>query len=314
VLKTYDDGTSDAQTIVANDRKAEGQVFGFLSVLSTTNQILAPLANKQKIPLVYTDLSANTGKTLKYAFPAWPYLTTEAAILPSYIRYDLKGLNEKIGVSYDDDATAIAAEGVFLTDAANEGLNVVGEESVQTNQSSCTTEDTALQSEGAQIVVQINGPISGGCMLSGATSVGFSPTWTGLGSLVESSALPEIAGAAANGVTAITGFTSLETPAGKSFVSLVNKFLPGTSYNSNSLAFYGSAELLIHGLKLAGKNLTRASFVTAMDTIKNWSSGYQSPATFSATNRSGPQSVAVAQVVNGNWVTTDPTWRTTFKP
>ena len=93
------------------------------------------------------------------------------------------------------------------------------------------------------------------------------------------------------------------------------KFLPGVQYNSNSLAFYGSAQLLFRGLRVTGKKLTRTSFVNAMNTkIKNFSSGYTPPVTFSATNRNGPQSVAVAQVVNGAFVTIDPAWKTNFIP
>ena len=237
VLKTYDDGTSDAQTIIANHRKAQSQVFAYMTVLSTTNEILAPIANKAKVPLIYTDLPASIGKGLKYAFSAWPYLTTEAAIMPSYIVYSLKGLQKKIGVVYEGSTTAISAEKVFVADAANAGLNVVVEQPVVSNQATCTTQDTNLQSAGVQIVVLISGPIADICMLRDAATLGYAPTWTGLGSLVESSAVAAGAGAAANGLTVLSPFTTVETPARETFCGSHGEVSSRRSVQQQQLGF-----------------------------------------------------------------------------
>jgi hypothetical protein len=57
------------------------------------------------------------------------------------------------------------------------------------------------------------------------------------------------------------------------------------------LAGYGFAQPMIEGLKRAGPNLTRESFVKAMESIKDWKDSLFFSVTFTPTDRQGNNSV-----------------------
>jgi branched-chain amino acid transport system substrate-binding protein len=65
---------------------------------------------------------------------------------------------------------------------------------------------------------------------------------------------------------------------------------------------YTAAELTIQALKNAGKDLTVDSFVTGMESIKNWQDKFGAPPmTFSATKHQGSNEAFLCQVQGGHW-------------
>jgi branched-chain amino acid transport system substrate-binding protein len=65
---------------------------------------------------------------------------------------------------------------------------------------------------------------------------------------------------------------------------------------------YTAAELTVQALKNAGKDLTVDSFVTGMESIKNWQDKFGAPPmTFSATKHQGSNESFLCQVKGGHW-------------
>ena len=54
---------------------------------------------------------------------------------------------------------------------------------------------------------------------------------------------------------------------------------------------YGSVNTFVEGLKRAGRNLTRESFIAALETLKDFPSGAYAPVTFSSTDHDGVQGI-----------------------
>jgi branched-chain amino acid transport system substrate-binding protein len=71
---------------------------------------------------------------------------------------------------------------------------------------------------------------------------------------------------------------------------------------------YTGAELVVQALKNAGKDLTADSFVSGMESIKDWHDIFGSPAmSFSATKHQGSNESFLCVVKNGHWVPVDQT-------
>lgn len=211
VLKTYDDAGSDANTIAANHRRARDEVFAYISYISTTNEILAPLANKDGVPILYGNIPEELGQTLRYGFAGIPYWATQARIMPSFIANRLDGSDKRIGVTFEDSQTAINAKDIFKSEAAQAGLDVVFEQPVQANQSTCANEVANLQSNRVELVVMIHGPFAAICMQRDAQALGYDATWTGMGSVLQTNTLPPATGGGADGMSVLASITTLET-------------------------------------------------------------------------------------------------------
>lgn len=317
VLKSYDDAGGDAQVVAANHRRGRDQAFAYLSLASVTNEILAPLADRDGVPTIVGNIPGDLARSLRYVFAAYPYITTQAAIMPSYIVNRLNGSDKRIGVVFENSQTALGGKDTFKTHAARAGLNVVAEQPVQPNQSTCTNEVTNLQSRDVELVVMINTTLAAICMLRDARTLGYRPVWTGLGSLMQSNAVPKASAGAAEGMTLLSSYTTLETPAGRHYSAMVRKYHPdlNAAEDDVGLFVYGQGRLLIQALLEAGPDLSRERFVETMETrITGFDSGYLPPPKFGPGDRSAPQAVAVVGCCNNNdnWKTTDPTWRGRF--
>ncbi len=77
---------------------------------------------------------------------------------------------------------------------------------------------------------------------------------------------------------------------------------PQHPLNRYSLYGYVFGRLVIEGLSRAGKNLTRESFVDAMETIRNWDSGGILPAvTFSKSNHHAQRAGFICELKEGKF-------------
>jgi branched-chain amino acid transport system substrate-binding protein len=80
------------------------------------------------------------------------------------------------------------------------------------------------------------------------------------------------------------------------------KTLYGKDPNFAAQIGYTAAELTIQALKNASKDLTADSFVTGMESIKNWQDKFGAPPmTFSATKHQGSNESFLCQVQGGHW-------------
>ena len=69
--------------------------------------------------------------------------------------------------------------------------------------------------------------------------------------------------------------------------------------NRYSLYGYFFAKLFVEGLKKAGKNVTRESFIAALEGIQNWESGIAPAVSFSATDHLAQNSGFMVEVRQG---------------
>jgi ABC-type branched-subunit amino acid transport system substrate-binding protein len=314
-LLTYDDGTSNASTIQANEKRAKDESFVLLSIVSESNVVLGPLADQHRVPALLGNIDEKVALPLKYAFALPTYWARQAKILPSFIRKDLKGANKRIGVVYEGTSTAKGAKDAFKAQAKKEGLTVVFEQPIAQNQSTCANEVSNLQAHQVQLVYMMNGPLGAICMLRDARAVAYNPTWTGVGLSWEFNIVASASGGTANGIRTINSFTTLDTPAGQHYLKVMREHDVPSDVNDDIIMLgYGLARTLVEALRRTGPDLTREAFVNTMETkMEGYNSGYYPPHHFGVDNRSGGNAVAVSQCcTDGQWTTPNPAWRTGF--
>ena len=91
------------------------------------------------------------------------------------------------------------------------------------------------------------------------------------------------------------------TPEMKAFADKYRK-LYGKDPNFAAQFGYMAAQLVVQGLKNAGKDLTTDSFIAGMEQIKDWHDIFGSPAmNFSATKHQGSNESFLCVVKNGHW-------------
>ncbi|MCA1842680.1 MAG: ABC transporter substrate-binding protein [Actinobacteria bacterium] len=316
VLKTYDDGTANAGTIQTEAKRAKEESFALMSVVSESNAVLAPLADKYGVPTVVGNIDEKVALPLTQVFPVLPFWSRQARILPGFIQNVLGGSGKRIGIVYEGTSTAIDAKNVFKVKAKEVGLNVVFEQPIAQNQSACANEVANLQSQRVEVVFMMNGPLGAICMLRDAKALGYKPTWTGVGISWEANVVATASGGGAEGIRKLTAFATLDTGAGRHFSEVMRRAAPdsGAADDDIMLLMYGMLQPLLEGLRRAGPDLTREGYVHTFETSMNgYDSGYMPPPTFGPRDRSGPRAVGVvACCTNGRWATPQTGWRESF--
>jgi len=316
IVKYYDDGTANASTIQAEEKRAKDEVFALTSFVGESNVVLAPLADRHKVPVVIGNIDRKVALPLKYAFPVYAYWAHQATILPSFIKNVLGGGSKKIGIVYEGTSTAIDAKNAFKDKAKELSLNVMFEQPIAQNQSTCANEVSNLQARGVELVFMMNGPLAGICMLRDARALGYKPMWTGVGVSWGFNVVAQASGGSADGIRVLRSTPTLESPEGRHFQEVMQKYAPNSGADSDDIVLvaYALLRTFIEALRRAGPDLTREGFVHTWETSMNgYESGYLPPPTFGPGNRSGPLVVGVAACcTNGRWTTPQPGWRAEF--
>ena len=317
VAKYYDDGTANASTIQVEEKRAKDEAFQLVSIVGESNVVLAPLADKHKVPLVIGNIDQKVALPLTNVFALYPYWAYQAgAILPSFVKNVLVGGAKKIGVVFEGTSTAGDAKNAFKAKAKEAGLNVIFEQPIAQNQSTCANEVSNLQAHGVELVVMLNGPLGGICMLRDARALGYKPTWTGVSPSWGFNVVAEASGGGADGIRMLRATPTGESPEGRHFSELMRQAAPNSGAENDDLLliFYAVLRSVIEGLRRAGPDLTRESLVQTWETKMNgYESGYLPPPTFGRGNRSGPLVVGVAACcTDGKWTTPQQGWRAAF--
>jgi hypothetical protein len=316
IMKTYDDGTANASTIQAEEKRARNESFALLSGVGETNVVLAPLADQHKIPLIVANIDEQVALPLKTVFAVTAYWRRQAMILPSFIKNQLGGSGKRIGIVYEGTSTAKNAKEAFKVKARELGLDVVFEQPIAQNQSACANEVANLKSQRVDLVFMLNGPLGATCMLRDARALGYKPTWTGVGLSWNFNVVATASGGAADGARTLATGATLDSPAGRRYVAFARKYMANSGAEDDDLLLlgYGFTLSFIEGLRRAGPNLSREGFVQTFETKMNdYDEGFFPPPTFGPGNRSGPMAVGVtACCTNGRWTTPQPGWKAAF--
>lgn len=306
----YDDGY-DPPRCLANTQKliVEDQVFALFSYVGTPTTVkILPLIEQAQIPLLGIFSGANAFRE--------PFNRYIINIRASYyqetkevVRHFVEDLGfSRIAVFYQYDAYGF--DGLKGTELAlrNYDLAPVARGSYTRGTKNIEEGLEAIMESQAEAVIMIGTYDACAKFIKSARSRGFSPVFHNV-SFVGSEELARILGEDGEGVIisqVVPPPDSLESQAllwgVVEYLEQQRRYFPEDQPNLVGLEGYINAKVLVEGLRRAGRNLSRAKFIDAIQSIQNYSLGIANTLSFSPTNHQGLERVYFTIIENGRLV------------
>jgi len=278
-------------------------VFALADDLGTANNEAAlPFITREGVPLVYpaTGSSAMSNPFHEYLFAMQVSYTIEGKVLTDYAVKTLHA--KKIGVFYQNDDFGQEGLNAVTARAKQDGASVVDAEPYELTQADLSAQALKLKSAGVDAVIMYAVPTPAITFMTTARTVGLKAKILSSDTALDPS-IVKAAGPAAEGVyfDSYADLPSANTPGGALFRSIVAKYGDSTTTPANS-TFVGagllSGDIFVEGLKRAGKNLTRQSFISALETLHNFRPA-GSNITYTPRNHAGIRGAYMVEVKNG---------------
>jgi ABC-type branched-subunit amino acid transport system substrate-binding protein len=125
-----------------------------------------------------------------------------------------------------------------------------------------------------------------------AQSQGYHPTWFGLGSYWNYNMTLQSAGMAMDGAITFSPWASIDSAAAAQWRQIYAQYNNGAQADDVGLVIFGLGEFLVTALKSAGQNLSRASFIAAVNHLSE-NVPFWVPISYTPSNHLGPTTVAV---------------------
>jgi branched-chain amino acid transport system substrate-binding protein len=282
-FEILDDSYDPSKTVpLAQQLVEKDKVFAVFGSLGTAPTLATwGYLNSHKVPqaLVATGDSYWGFSHAKYPWTiGWqPDYPGEAKLYGKYIAANMP--NAKIGVLYQNDAYGKNYYAGLRVGLGSKKGSIVDAESYDATNPSVTQQILALKSKGADTFVVFATPTPTITALATATKVGWSPTATFINNVSANRLFLLAAAAAGAKVDGIisTNYTASSTtqpnlPGVKLATALVNQYAPALQQSfargdANIMYGFGVAWTFVYALQHAGKNLTRASLMTALHNL-----------------------------------------------
>lgn len=281
-------------------------VFCFISNMGTACvNAQVPILTENKIPLIGPTTS---GKFLndppkRYIFPTLMNYEQSGASIIQFIHQVLKRPNAKIALIGSESLGPLVQSGI-QEELKKTGSSLVSNATFQNNEIDFSSHVLNAQKENPDVVILVGIYGQTGKLVLEMNKRGWKPTCIVNASSADPKLL-ELAGQAMEEIYVQMNFTMYtdDTPSVIEYRKTVEKYSPGAKLSNFGMwGGYASAELLIDGLKKAGKDLTREKLVEAMETIKNFRTDILPPITYGPGNRTGGPGAFYTKVENGKFV------------
>ena len=274
VLKSLDDGY-EATRAAANTKTLVGEdVFALLGYVGTpTSEASKPIFTEARVPFI----GAFTGAELlrspfnRYIFNVRAsYYQETDAIVNLLARLDMK----RIAVFYQNDSYGKAGLAGVERAMEKRGIAIAALGTVERNTVDVAAAVKTIAAKDPQAVIMISAYKSVGAFVKEMKKVNSNPQFMNV-SFVGSKALAKELGAEGVGV-GIAQVVPFPWNIGTPVVRDYQKHLApagADEFNFGSLEGYIAARIFVEGLRRAGNQPTRESFVNALETLRNFDVG-----------------------------------------
>ena len=274
-MRTLDDGYEPDRCKANTEKLIKEDVFGLIGYVGTPTCVAAlPLISDAKIPFFGPFTGA---EALREPFNKWvfhlraSYYDETGLIVKQLTSLGLK----KIAVFYQNDAYGKAGlEGVKRA-LKPLGLEPIALGTVERNTVDVAKAVAEITPKMPDAIVQISAYKSCAAFIREARKSGYGGTFFNV-SFVGTQALADELGREGRGimVSQVMPFPfSTTTPISREYLDAVGKAGPEAQPNYSSMEGYLSAKVFAEGLRRAGRNPTRDSLVSALESIQNASFG-----------------------------------------
>jgi len=300
-----DDAYEAAKTVpIVKKLVEQDKVFCVVGGIGTApNQAVLDYLVQNKVP----NIAPSTGSTIltlppkSQTFGLLTNYTIESTILTNYAADELKA--KKIAIFYQDDAFGKEGLNGIKAAAKAKNLEVTGEVSYQTTDKDYSPQALKLQQTGVDTVIFWSVPAPTAGLLKEIEKLAWKPKMV-MTAVLNDPQLIKLAGTAVEG--AYTGswtpdIDNTSDPKTVRYLDFMKKYAPNEPIGSFSEWAVAEGDVLVEGLKRAGKDLSREGLIKGLESLKNWNEGLANNVTYSADSRLGQTALYLLQVKNGKW-------------
>ncbi len=278
----------------------------------TASMQIAPFAMTHKLPYMFPHTGLVDTDDARYVFTSFPHYDGETRMMYRYLARD-RGM-KRIGILYDPNAYGRFFRDKLRALAVTDGYAVAGEEAVeQTLPTDLTAQMQRLRETKPDAIVMALYPPQAKRVMEAKARLDWKDVrMVSTGPLTDEEYL-NVPGGYAEGTLGLCYYpdpNQSDAPGIAAYRRLMARYFPDEKLNRYSLYGYAFGQMVAEGLRRAGPNPSRESFIDAMETIKNWDSGgILPPVTFSKTNHHAQQAGFVCElrqsrfVPLGGWIT-----------
>ena len=305
---TEDHQYNPQKAVVAAKKLIEkDQVFCLYNVIGTSPaEAIRPILEESGVPLIApatnsSTMSDMTRPAAKYIFHTDAGYDLQTRVLIDYIMES--NPNAKIGFAYqDDDYGANALLG--CAEAEEKHGITVQKESFQRGATDFVGQTSNFMKGGATDVIIggiVREPVT---IMKTAQAIGYKARFYGLGPTVDPR-VAMLAGEAGEGF--IAAYWAYYPDSDESGPTLYRELCEKNNVPEKMRGpyhYYGfaTANVLVEGLRKAGRYPTRERLVSGLESLKNWNNGAFPPITYSRNDHAGVESVILLQLQGGKQV------------
>lgn len=292
----------------------EDQVFGLFSYVGTPTTVkILPLVEEAKVPLLgmFTGANALREPFLPYVINVRASYYQETGAAVSHLVQDL-GL-KRIAVFYQYDAFGF--DGLTGTELALKhfGLEPVARSSYVRGTHDINEGLERIMESGAQAVVMIGTSDPCASFIRQALNKKFAPIFYMVSFVGAKELSRHLMQTDTRNVSVLMSQVvpppkdsrGAVTESAEEFVRLLHKHFPGEEPNFVGFEGYINAKVLVEGLRRAGRNLTRQSFLEAIESMSEYSLGSDVRLSFGPTDHQGLDNVSFTRLREGSFVLMD---------
>jgi len=284
----YDDGYKP-QNAVGNTKRLveQDKVFAILASQGT-GPVMATVKylTQNKVPLLFPfqGVPLSGQKTIFTSFTPYP---NQSELVVTWL-VKIKGF-KRIGMLYQDDKYGYTFRDPAKKTLAKYGLKLIAAESYKRGAKDLSAQVAKLRKANLDACLLVATPPPGATFLKEAHKQGWKNT-----KIISSGPLTDekyinLSGGVGEGVWGLSLWPDpvhSQDPAVIEYRKIVDKYGKDRDKTPNRYSLYGYfyAKLFVEGLKRAGKNVTRESYIAALESIKDWENGMVPPVSFSGSD------------------------------
>lgn len=299
----YDDGYKP-QNAVANTKRLveQDKVFAILSSQGTSPVgATIKYLMENKVPLLfpfYGDVTPGE----RYIFNSFTRYPTQSELVITWL-LKVKGF-KRIGILYQDDAYGYTFRDPGQEMLAKFGLKWAAAESYKRGAVDLSAQVAKLHQAKLDACLLVATPPPGAAFLKEVHKQGWKET-----KIISSGPLTDekyinLSGGVGEGVWGLSLWpdpVNSNDPSVVEYREIVEKYGKDRDKTPNRYSLFGYfyAKLFVEGLKRAGSNLTRESYIAALEGIKDWENGMIPAVSFSKTDHLAQDSGFMVEVQQG---------------
>ncbi len=280
----------------------EDGVFLLFNFGGPASMQIGPYAMKHGVPYMFPHTALLTVDGKREIFTSYPRYEGETRVVLRYLTEVLEV--EHIGVIYANNAYGqyFASRARLLADIY--GYNLVGVETLARDAADAASQMQTLKRAHADAIIMAVYPAGARKIVEAKAALDWNVRLVSSGPLTDEQYF-NIEGGFAEGTLGFCHYPDpnvSDDPGIVEYRALMAEHYPGHPVNRYSLYGYVMGSLVVEGLRRAGPELTRESFLDAMETITDWDSGgIMPPVSFSTTDHHAQTAGFICELTDGRF-------------